>query len=43
MRLYGEMPVISTETLAIDYTEGSAVEGVANTAVRTTPPKPDNC
>src|ERR1700739_758454 len=26
MRLYGEMPVISTETLAIDYTEGGAVE-----------------
>jgi hypothetical protein len=26
MRLYGETPVVSTETLAIDYTEGSAVE-----------------
>ena len=26
MRLYGEMPVISTETLSIDYTEGGAVE-----------------
>ena len=26
MRLYGETPVVSTETLAIDYTEGSEVE-----------------
>ena len=43
MRLYGETPVISTETLAIDYTEGSEVEDVANTAVKTTPHKPDNC
>jgi len=26
MRLYGETPVVSTETLAIDYTEGNEVE-----------------
>ena len=26
MRLYGETPVVSTETLAIEYTEGSEVE-----------------
>jgi hypothetical protein len=29
MRLYGETPVISAETLAIDYTEGSEVEDAA--------------
>jgi hypothetical protein len=26
MRLYGETPVISAETIAVDYTEGSEVE-----------------
>ena len=29
IRLYGETPVINTETLAIDYTEGSEVEDAA--------------
>jgi hypothetical protein len=29
MRLYGETPRISTETLAIDYTEGREVEDAA--------------
>jgi hypothetical protein len=29
MRLYGEMPVTSTETITIDYTESSEVEDAA--------------
>ena len=29
MRLYGETPVVSTETIAIDYTEGSEIEVTA--------------
>ena len=29
MRLYGEMPVISAETIAIDYTESNEVEHAA--------------